>query len=617
MPARAKLHMRILTKIAGASACLALAIGLFGPIAAQAATTPSLGAAASYAVLAGTYTNTSATTTITGDVGFTTPPATTPLGAHTNYGSGAPYSTAHSTDAPFALNNLNLESPCTFNFPGGPIDVSTDGPNGATGVYTAGIYCSTGAMNIGVGGITLNGPGTFIFRATGGALTSTTGSTVTLGAGVSACDVFWTATAATSLANLTHFEGTIIDNANAITVGANTTMTGRAISLGAGTVSTGATATITAPICAAVVTGGAPQNAATITIVKTVINGNGGTKTVADFPLFVNGVPVVSGATNPFPAPANVYRVTETNDPNYARSFSGDCDATGGIALTPGNTNICVLTNTYIGAPAVIVPPAPPLIDVVKVPNPLALPAGPGNVIYTYTLKNIGTVPVGNITMIDNACSAPLRISGDTNGDNKLDLNETWTYTCQSYLTQTTTNVVVATGTANGLSTSSIANATVVVGAPIIPPLIHVTKVPSPFTLPVGGGTVTYTEKITNPGTVPLSNVTLTDDKCAPMKYVSGDTNGDYMLDPTETFTYTCTTKLAKTTTNTATASGTANGMTVHDLAIATVVVAPVIPKLPNTGFAPTFSLKTIMALAGSALALLAIVFMALKKQNA
>ena len=608
--------MRTLTKIAGALACLALVLGLLGPIAVQAATTPSLGSAASYAVLAGTYTNSSGATTVTGDIGFTTPPATTPLGIHTNYGSGAPYPAAHSTDAPAALSILNLELPCTFNFPGGPIDVSTDGPNGATGVYTAGIYCSTGAMNIGVGGITLNGPGTFIFRATG-ALTSTTGSTVTLGAGVSACDVFWTATAATSLANLTHFEGTIIDNANAITVGANTTMTGRAISLGAGTVSTGSTVTITAPTCAAVSLGGSSRGPSTITIVKTVINGNGGTKTVADFPLFVNGIPVVSGATNVFPAPAGVYRVTETADPNYARSFSGDCDATGGIALNPGNTNICVLTNTYIGAPAVVIPPAPPLIDVVKVPNPLALPAGPGSVIYTYTLKNIGTVPVGNITMIDNACSALNRVSGDTNSDNKLDLNETWIYTCQTNLTQTTTNVVVATGTANGLSTSSVANATVVVGTPVVPPLIHVTKVPSPFTLPAGGGAVTYTEKITNPGTVALSNVTLTDDKCAPMKFVSGDANNDSMLDPAETWTYTCTAKLTKTTTNTATADGTANGMTVHALAIATVVVAPVIPKLPNTGFAPTFSLKTIMTLAGSALALIVIVFIALKKQNA
>jgi len=354
-----------------------------------------------------------------------------------------------------------------------------------------------------------------------------------------------------------------------------------------------------------------------LTVVKIVVNDNGGAKTVADFPLFVNGIPILSGDTNAFNISPQTYHVSETGNAQYARSFSGDCNINGDVLINRSDRKICVLTNTYAGAPAVIVPPAPPLIDVVKVPSPLALPAGPGNVIYTYTLKNIGTVPVGNITMIDNACSAPLRISGDTNNDNKLDLNETWIYTCQSNLTQTTTNVVVATGTANGVSATDIASATVVVGAPVIPPLIHVTMIPNPFTLPVGGGMVTYTEKITDPGTVPLDNVVLTNDKCAPMKYVSGDMNGDSKLDPTETWTYTCTTKLAKTTTNITTVSGTANGMTVRDLAIATIVVAPVVPKFPNTGFAPTFSLKTIIALAGSALSLIALVFAALKKQNA
>ena len=65
-----------------------------GSTAVRAATTPSLGTAVSYGVLASTFTNTVAGTIINGDVGFSTGPAVVPGGVHTNYGSGAPYPTA-------------------------------------------------------------------------------------------------------------------------------------------------------------------------------------------------------------------------------------------------------------------------------------------------------------------------------------------------------------------------------------------------------------------------------------------------------------------------------------------------------------------------------------------
>ena len=216
----------------------------FAPAAVYAATTPVLGAAETYSVLASTYTNTTATT-INGDVGFTTGPAVTPTGTHTNYGSGAPYAMA-GADQGAALSSLNSQ-PCTFTFAPGAINLSTDITHGAAGVYAPGVYCSAGAMNIG-GALTLSGNGTYIFRPSG-ALTSTTGSVVSLSAGAVACDVFWTPTQATTLAANTTFVGTVIDDA-AITVGANTTWTGRGLSFG-GTITTDSD-TITALICAVV-----------------------------------------------------------------------------------------------------------------------------------------------------------------------------------------------------------------------------------------------------------------------------------------------------------------------------------------------------------------------------
>ncbi len=260
----------------------------------------------------------------------------------------------------------------------------------------------------------------------------------------------------------------------------------------------------------------------------------------------------------------------------------------------------------------------PPLISVLKVPTPLALPLGPGPVTYTYTVKNIGTVPMSNVIVSDNACSTVGFISGDSNNDSKLDINETWTYTCTTTLSQTTTNTVTATGDANGFTAIDTANATVVVGVPIIPPLIHVVKKPNVFVLPANGGAVTYTYTVTNPGTAPLSNVSITDDKCTglPGRVVGhpGDLNKNDLLESNETWTFTCLTNLTQTTTNTGTAEGSANGLTAIDYSLATVVVAA--PSLPKTGLPPAPWNVVILLLFGL-LALVSISFvMVLRKHK-
>lgn len=631
-----------------------------------AATSPSLGAAVTYGLLATTYTN-STVTTINGDVGFAVAPTTPPVGTHTNYGSSGNYAAA-GAGQDSAASSLSTQG-CTFTW-GAAVDLSADASHGTVGVYTPGVYCSDGAMNM-TSSITLSGNGTYIFRATG-ALNTTAGAVVNL-SGASACDVFWTPSGATTLGAGTNFSGTIIDDA-AVTIGTGTTLTGRVLAFH-GPVTT-ATTTINLPTCTGILhvikdvtndSGGSTTAAgfqmhvklagtdvsgspaagvatsgtsytltpgtyvvsedanlsyvrsfsgdcdtngnitlaygdnktctvtnddilpvpapASITVIKTVINDSGRTKTVDNFPLFVNGASVVSGATNAFPAGS--YAITETTNPNYTQTFSGDCDSGGHLTLKPGNNLVCLVINDDVTETIVVVPSVPPLIDVVKVPSPLSLPSGSGLVTYTYTLRNTGTVTVKNVTMVGDSCSPIKLISGDTNANAKLEVSETWVYRCAMTLNATHTNTVVTTGLANGLTATDIASATVVVGAPVVPPLIHVTKVPSLLTLLTAGGMITYTEKVTNPGEVPVSNVQLVDDTCSPMKYISGDANKDTLLDMTETWIYMCRTSVKKTTLNTAIVSGEANGLTARDPAIATVVVAASLPTLPNTGFAP------------------------------
>ncbi len=198
-----------------------------------------------------------------------------------------------------------------------------------------------------------------------------------------------------------------------------------------------------------------------------------------------------------------------------------------------------------------------PAINVVKSANPAVLLAG-GSVLYTYLVTNPGDDPLSNVTVSDDKCSPVTPVLsggfniGDTNSNGLLDLSETWRFTCVTDVIEDTLNTATATGND---SLDNPVRDTDTAFVDVVRPAIDLTKTANP-TVTLPGGLVLYTYVVTNPGDVPLANVTVTDDKCSLVFYQSGDTNGNGLLDVNETWTYTCVAPVSVDTTNVATATG-------------------------------------------------------------
>lgn len=575
-----------------------------------------------YAIVSDTWTNslnTGLETAVNGGVCYTNPPATAPVSI--NGVTVTPLSVAVvpcpaqvGLDQASALATLNSQS-CMSLGTNVTLDSTMIGTN-PPGTFPPGCYSSTGTMDITASAtLTLDatapggdGGNVWIFRS-GGALTTGANSLVLLANGANAANVFWTpggtasigANSATSPSPT--FVGTIIADAlgsTGINVGHFVNLLGRVLAFGH-TVTTDSD-TITAPPPSPIL---AP---ATLHIITSVVNVSG-TATPPDFTIHVisatSSVDVagspLAGTSTPgtlYTLPAGTYSISEDVNPlfpTYHQTFGLSCMG-GSVTLGAGQDLICTVINTDIPVPAPVAPSsggggggasAPtPIISVTKVPTPLDLPAGPGLVTYIYTVKNIGPVPMIGVWVKDDTCSPATYISGDTNNDTILDVGESWVYRCMQTVSQTVTNTVTVHGQAGGQDAYDTALATVVVGAPVSPPLIAIAKVPSRLTpFPFGGGLVTYTYTVTNPGVVAMHDVAVTDDKCAPVSFVSGDVNANNLLEPGESWIYNCSTNISQSTMNTATAKGTANGIIALDYAFATVLVG--IPGLPNTGFPP------------------------------
>jgi len=576
---------------------LLIATSLILPAYAASPAKIELGSTANFAVLAGSAITNTGTTTISGDAG-----GDIGLFPGSAYGSVGitTTGTAYIADAGGVASLAQTDLTTAYNQAAGSASTATisadlGGMTLAPGVYTSG----TGLSLTGV--LTLDGQNdpesVFIFQAAS-TLTTASASEVRLINGARYCRVFWQVGSSATLGTNSIFRGHILAQAS-ITATTGVYVQGQLLArTGAVTLDNN---TIINGIC---------ETGATLTVIKQVINDDTGIATPADFTLSVK-TPGVTGthvAGSPqigstlgsvYSLLPGTYVISETANAGYSSTFLG-ADINGSVTLTAGENRVVTLINNDI-APVIIAP----LINVVKTPSPLSLPYGSGVVTYTYTVTNPGVVPLTSVSVTDNKVNTVNYISGDTNLDLILQPSETWVFRGSTTLYTTTTNRATATGSGNGLLATDIAYATVVVTPveqpPIYPPLVNIVKSAAPLALLYGEGPVTYTYRVTNPGLVTLSNIIVTDDKINEVTYVSGDLNGDNLMQTNETWIYTATDVLTETTVNTATVTARANGMMSTDISIATVIFTPAVIVPVEQPLINVVKIPSVLSLTGSA----------------
>jgi uncharacterized repeat protein (TIGR01451 family) len=219
-----------------------------------------------------------------------------------------------------------------------------------------------------------------------------------------------------------------------------------------------------------------------------------------------------------------------------------------------------------------------PAVVLVKTASPevvlLDAAGTPETVTYTFTATNPGNArllrPNGTPTtdpgwVNDSQCLLSVTyVSGDTNLDGFFDPGETWVFTCDNDVSAPTLNVAEITGQrvdSIGAPVGGTVRDFATAFVDVFQPGIDVAKTSlrgevldpnadAEFGPDVPRRPAEYVYRVDNTGNVPLELTpnSPVDDKCDPLTFVSGDTNGDGLLDPDEVWEYSCSTLLDRVT---------------------------------------------------------------------
>ncbi|MDZ7790951.1 MAG: ice-binding family protein [Xanthomonadales bacterium] len=255
---------------------------------AFAATATDLGSNDPFAIVSETYSNSTAATSINGDVCYTTGPAANPTISGI---TEVPCDDQKGIDQNNALADLNAQNCEPL---GAAVALDTVSINGGTpGEFPPGCYSSTGAMSITTGGtVSLTGSGVYIFRPDGALDAGADSEVVMTAAGACENDVYWTPTGGTTVGANSAFVGNIFRGTAdglSVTLGDSASLTGRILAFGS-TVTTDNN-TITVPTCQGIppaitltktITGGDPYSTEGDTITYSLVAENTGSVTLTD-----------------------------------------------------------------------------------------------------------------------------------------------------------------------------------------------------------------------------------------------------------------------------------------------------------------------------------------------
>jgi len=309
----------------------------------------NLGSAGNFIIMSKTAISTTGATAITGDIGVSPAAATYMTGFSQTMNSSNKYSTSTYVTGKIYAADYTAPTPSYMSTAVSAMEaayvdaagralpiLNFNAGNLGSQSLAPGLYKFTTGVTIPATLTLTGGPSDVYIFQIAGDLDLSSGVSVILSGGALPENIFWAVAGTTTLNTTSTFEGVILAGPGTSTIAMKTGSTLHGRALGQKNIS----------LDAAVVNGVTVAVDPLLTVTKVVINDNGRSNNVSDFPLFVGATSVISGAANSF-SPGD-YVISETTNSNYTQSFSGDCDSSGNITIYPGINTACTITNDDI-----------------------------------------------------------------------------------------------------------------------------------------------------------------------------------------------------------------------------------------------------------------------------